>query len=118
MSHKPDGYTIFCDDIRQEIGNKQSLMGIYGHEMFVHHAFPVTMRMGFHVVFREDPSSPLNDITLCIYSPGDPDDNPLTRLQIARSAENTPSTAGKSGAISTAHFRSEHRLGNQSHRSR
>lgn len=25
----------FCDDIRQEIGNKYSLMGCYGHEMII-----------------------------------------------------------------------------------
>lgn len=28
-------YSIFCDDIRQEIGNKMSLMGIYNGELHV-----------------------------------------------------------------------------------
>ena len=90
MSHKPDGYTIFCDDIRQEVGNKHSLMGIYGHEMLVHNPFPLTMRMGLYIVFREDPSAPLGDLTLCIYSPGDPQDKPSYKAEIARSAENIP----------------------------
>lgn len=28
-------HTIFCDDVRQEVGNKVSFMGIYGPQMFV-----------------------------------------------------------------------------------
>jgi hypothetical protein len=32
------GYTIFCDDIREEIGGKVSLIGIYAGTM---HAYPV-----------------------------------------------------------------------------
>jgi hypothetical protein len=27
---------IFCDDLRQEVGAKFSIMGVYGHEMLVH----------------------------------------------------------------------------------
>lgn len=27
--------TIFCDDVRQELGNKLSLMGIYGGDLYV-----------------------------------------------------------------------------------
>lgn len=34
--------TIFCDDIRQEVGGKLSLMGIYSGVMFVH-AFPIIL---------------------------------------------------------------------------
>lgn len=28
-------YTIFCDDIRQEMGNKLSIMGVYGGQLLV-----------------------------------------------------------------------------------
>lgn len=34
-------YTIFCDDVRLEVGNKLSLMGVF-HQIVVHH-FPVTL---------------------------------------------------------------------------
>jgi len=34
-------YTIFCDDVRLEVGNKLSLMGVF-HQIVVQH-FPVTM---------------------------------------------------------------------------
>ena len=40
-------YTIFCDDVRLEVGNKLSLMGVF-HQIFVQH-FPVTV-MKFAVV--------------------------------------------------------------------
>ena len=34
-------YTIFCDDVRLEVGNKLSLMGVF-HQILVQH-FPVTL---------------------------------------------------------------------------
>jgi hypothetical protein len=34
-------YSIVCDDIREEIGNKLSFMGVYGSDIFVP-AFPFT----------------------------------------------------------------------------
>jgi hypothetical protein len=40
-------YTIFCDDVRLEVGNKLSLMGVF-HQIIVQH-FPVTV-MKFAVV--------------------------------------------------------------------
>jgi hypothetical protein len=87
MMNKPDGYTIFCDDIRQEVGNKCSLMGVYGPEMYLSQPFPSGLpRMGFHVVFKEDLAAPLKDMTLCIFLPGDPDSTPTYRADIERSS--------------------------------
>ncbi|HEX8282161.1 MAG TPA: hypothetical protein VF588_02350 [Pyrinomonadaceae bacterium] len=40
-------YTLFCDDVRLEVGNKLSLMGVF-HQVMVQH-FPVTV-MKFAVV--------------------------------------------------------------------
>jgi hypothetical protein len=40
-------YTLFCDDVRLEVGNKLSLMGVF-HQVMVHQA-PVTL-MKFAVV--------------------------------------------------------------------
>ena len=40
-------YTLFCDDVRLEVGNKLSLMGVF-HQIMVQH-FPVTV-MKFAVV--------------------------------------------------------------------
>lgn len=38
----PVAYTIFCDDLRQEVGNKVSYMGAYQGMMFVE-AFPFVL---------------------------------------------------------------------------
>lgn len=85
--NKPDGYTIFCDDIRQEVGNKCSLMGVYGPEMYLSQPFPSGLaRMGFHVVYKEDLDAPFKDMTLCIFLPGDPDDKPAYKADIERSS--------------------------------
>ena len=35
-------FTIFCDDIRQEIGGKLSYIGVYGAQMFVP-SFPISL---------------------------------------------------------------------------
>lgn len=87
MMNKPDGYTIFCDDIRREVGNKCSLMGVYGPEMYVSQPFPIGMaRMGFHVIYREDLDAPTKDMTLCIFLPGDPDGTPTYKADIDRSS--------------------------------
>lgn len=39
----PYGYSIFCDDIRQEVGNKLTLVGIYAGLMAFDTDFPVTI---------------------------------------------------------------------------
>jgi hypothetical protein len=91
MLHKSDGYTVFCDDIRHEVGNKVSLLGVYGTEMFVFQPFPMVIyRMGFHVIYREDINAPLRDLTFCIFLPGDMDDNPTYKAEISRSEWQIP----------------------------
>jgi len=40
---EPYGYTIFCDDIREEVGSKLSFMGTYNGSMSVQSATPVAL---------------------------------------------------------------------------
>jgi hypothetical protein len=42
MTHHRTVIAQFCDDVRQEIGNKFSLMGCYGTDLYVP-AFPITL---------------------------------------------------------------------------
>ncbi|MBL8446728.1 MAG: hypothetical protein JNJ44_04860 [Zoogloeaceae bacterium] len=44
------GVTTFCDDIRQERGNKYSLMGCYGHELILDEIPAILPRVCAHVV--------------------------------------------------------------------
>ena len=45
MTGSPYGMTIFCDDIREEVGGKQSLIGCYNNEMNFSVAAPATLPM-------------------------------------------------------------------------
>lgn len=36
-------HSVFCDDVRFEMGNKLSLMGIYSSEVIIYHSFPVAL---------------------------------------------------------------------------
>ena len=42
MSTEPFMWAVFCDDVRQEIGNKLSYLGIYGPNLIVPE-FPTTL---------------------------------------------------------------------------
>jgi hypothetical protein len=39
----PFGYTTFCDDIRQEVAGKSTLVGVYGPEMTVFGTLPTNL---------------------------------------------------------------------------
>ena len=78
MTQDPYGWTIFCDDIRHEVGNKFSFMGVYKGDLIVHGAFPATLpKFGLAVSYRvylDD--ARLEEVTLAVYLPGDEDGNP------------------------------------------
>lgn len=42
MSAEPFMWAIYCDDIRQEVGNKLSYLGVYGPNLIVQ-SFPTTL---------------------------------------------------------------------------
>lgn len=52
----PNGRVIFCDDIRQEVGNKPSFMGVYTSSMVFPASvtFPITLaRLGIAIFWNE-----------------------------------------------------------------
>jgi hypothetical protein len=56
MAEPPDafGYSIFCDDIRHEVGNKITCVGIYPNVMYVHSDFPFTLpKFAISVTYTE-----------------------------------------------------------------
>ena len=54
----------FCDDVRQEIGNKFSLMGCYGSDLYVP-AFPITLpKLCVFVIARTPRERPFERLTL------------------------------------------------------
>jgi hypothetical protein len=53
------GFTVFCDDIRQEVGLKQTYVGVYNAAMILLGDFPaVVPKLAFSVRYREPISLP------------------------------------------------------------
>ena len=80
----PCGYTVFCDDIRQEINGKHTLVGCYQGVMFVNREFPVILpRFAMRVVYTERSDADIPDLKLNVFFPGDDDDNPAFSMDIS-----------------------------------
>lgn len=59
--------TTFCDDVRQEVGNKLSLIGCYSAELVVD-SFPVTLaKLCAHVRVMTPVQNPFQELTLRAY---------------------------------------------------
>jgi hypothetical protein len=80
------GNSIFCDDIRQEVNAKQSLMGVYPQVISIQGTFPFALpKLCISVQFFE-----LNEIALVrnweiplvVLGPGQTIDEPALRLSI------------------------------------
>jgi hypothetical protein len=79
------GYTIFCDDIRNEIGGKTTFVGCYDAEMLVHGDFPCVLpKLAFSVRYQELRGVYTDEpVLLQIYLPGDADDEPTFSGELA-----------------------------------
>src|ERR1700749_2758542 len=65
------GYSIFCDDIRNEPGGKLSFVGCYNGVIFVPPEFPLVLpKLCVHVHILTPPSQPYNSIVVRCYAPG------------------------------------------------
>ena len=79
----PYGYTIFCDDIRMEVGNKPSFIGIYSDSVNVNKIFPATLaKFALAVFYYERPGESTEPVRLSIFFPGDADDAPTINADI------------------------------------
>ena len=66
-----DGTTIFCDDIRVELFNKATLIGMYGYELVVFGKFPVTLpKLGIFLSLRFHREKKINGAQVRVYFPG------------------------------------------------
>ncbi len=82
------GYTIFCDDIRQEVGGKIFFIGAYTGTMIVHVPFPASLSIfAMGIVLLQRKSVFVPKIGLRIFLPGDPDDAPSIQAEANETAE-------------------------------
>lgn len=69
---KPYGITIFCDDIRDEVSGKKSLIGTYFGEMVVNGQFPALVPMfAMSIIYLEPIDSPVTPVSIKVLVPGD-----------------------------------------------
>src|SRR5271166_3714062 len=77
---EPVGFTIFCDDIREEASGKTSLIGVYEAAMVLHTPFPAVLpKFGFHITICEPSRLTVErdfPIKIEIFLPGDMDTEP------------------------------------------
>lgn len=77
MSDQTFGYSIFCDDLRMEVGGKLSYIGVYSNELFVHGEFPFTLpKFAISVHFVEPHFASEQPVTFKIFLPGDEMNSP------------------------------------------
>jgi hypothetical protein len=66
------GYSIFCDDIRNEAGGKLSFIGCYNGVIFISDRFPVVLpRLCVHTHIFSPAMQPFGAIKVRCYLPGD-----------------------------------------------
>jgi hypothetical protein len=66
------GYSIFCDDIRNEAGGKLSFIGCYNGVIFISEPFPLVLpKLCVHVHILSPASRPFRSINVRCYLPGD-----------------------------------------------
>lgn len=86
----PYGYTIFCDDIREEVGNKHSYMGLYRGVLRLATPFPATLAKLVVIVNWQEPADKeYVPVTVRIFLPGQEDDGePAVNLTVPADAVN------------------------------
>jgi hypothetical protein len=91
----PWGFSLFCDDVRFELGGKMSIMGIYQADMIfaAQQTFPIILpKFGIFVKYYEMQDTMTNDILVRVFLPSDPKDAPSVTLPFNRTllAATTP----------------------------
>ena len=77
------GRVTFCDDIRNEVDGKVTLVGCYGADMVFPYPFPVLLpKLGLAVQFAEKTDAKSEALKLEIFFPGDPDDTPSIAVDV------------------------------------
>jgi hypothetical protein len=95
------GYTIFCDDIRQEISGKLFLIGVYSSTMFIHGAFPATLpHFGALISYSERRDRYNGPVSIQVFLPGDSAERPSVEAPI--DIEEARNTASPAGAVSNS----------------
>jgi hypothetical protein len=105
VADSPDvyGYTIFCDDIRVEIGGKLTYVGAYQATMIVQGTFPLLLpKFAMHFVYMQRRPNVVPPTKIIVVTPGTTEENPAISIEIPEAAalqsiSNSETIAGKIG---------------------
>lgn len=79
----PRGDTVFCDDIRQEIGGKVSYIGIYRGAINFPNKLPATLsKLCFAISYVERIGESSDPVELRLFMPGDKEEKPTLVSQL------------------------------------
>lgn len=103
------GVSIFCDDLRPEVGNKFSLMGLYLAEIILPVEFPTIIpKFVVFIRYYEIKGAFSDDVILKIHLPGDTEDKPtftqLFKREDINSAPKPYSVDPEMTAVSSIQF--------------
>jgi hypothetical protein len=92
----PFGNTVFCDDIREEVGGKLSYMGVYGGNVILHEVPAALTKFAFGIRYYQAIDDVREPVIIRIMAPGE-DGKEVTLLEAqlpvahAQQAVSTPS---------------------------
>jgi hypothetical protein len=93
------GYTIFCDDIRVEVGGKLTYVGTYGGQMLVHGNFPFFMpKLALGIVYRQRDGKVVLPIKFWIFVPGDAEGKPSIVVEVPEQVAQSAIDSAKASA--------------------
>lgn len=96
----PNGYSIFCDDIRQEASGKLFIIGMYTGELILKNETPATLtKFAILINYRERRGESNDPVRLVIFVPGDEKNSPTYSMELPiqeeRDKEPDPAFAGE-----------------------
>jgi hypothetical protein len=81
------GYTIFCDDIRVEVGNRLTFVGVYAAGPIIAPSFPHFIpRLAMYVVYMQRRPNVIPPSKVLLFLPGATDDNPSVHFEVPADA--------------------------------
>ncbi|KRA80466.1 hypothetical protein [Altererythrobacter sp. Root672] len=73
---EPYGMTVFCDDIRDEVSNKKTYVGVYAGEMIVGDGLPAMVpSLGLAIKYLEPFDMPVQPVSIRVFAPGEGGDS-------------------------------------------
>ncbi len=94
---KPYGFTLFCDDLREEVGGKTTYVGVYGDAMYVKPELPFQLpKLHLAIHIFNEPGKIFKTLKIQIAIPGDDAEKPGIEFDVDENQlikEKTPDVA-------------------------